>query len=218
MTDPAKRRLPRRAVLFVFLAGWFAFIVVAGYAFLNAGNWLIREDPLERSRVIFVPSGGLPERALTAAELFRSGYAAEVWISRPLQPRAAMEQLRLPFAGEEEYSRMVLIEKGVPTLLIRILPDPVQNTADELTALSRALQELPDATAVVVTSKAHTRRVRAVWNRVSRGHRGRLLVRAASNDHFDGEHWWRTSNDALSVVREYLGLLNAWSGLPLYHS
>jgi hypothetical protein len=45
-----------------------------------------------------------------------------------------------------------------------------------------------------------------------------LLVRASTEDPFDAEHWWRTSNDALAVAREYLGLLNAWAGLPLSHT
>jgi hypothetical protein len=45
-----------------------------------------------------------------------------------------------------------------------------------------------------------------------------LLVRAATEDSFDAAHWWRSTKDALDVVREYLGLLNAWAGLPLTHT
>jgi hypothetical protein len=40
-------------------------------------------------------------------------------------------------------------------------------------------------------------------------------VRAAGTDGFDAAHWWRNTHDALDVVREVLGLLNAWAGLPL---
>jgi len=40
-------------------------------------------------------------------------------------------------------------------------------------------------------------------------------VRAASEDPFDPRHWWRSTGDALDVVREVLGLMNAWAGLPL---
>jgi hypothetical protein len=40
-------------------------------------------------------------------------------------------------------------------------------------------------------------------------------VRAARTDSFDPEHWWRNSHDALDVVREILGLMNVWAGLPL---
>jgi uncharacterized SAM-binding protein YcdF (DUF218 family) len=110
----------------------------------------------------------------------------------------------------------------VPQRAIRILQPRILNTADELKAVADALDQSSDknspATAIIVTSKAHTRRVRSIFNKVSAGHRARLLVRAAPEDSFDPEHWWRTTNDALSVVREYLGLLNAWAGLPLAHT
>jgi uncharacterized SAM-binding protein YcdF (DUF218 family) len=94
----------------------------------------------------------------------------------------------------------------------------ILNTADELRAVAEALKREPGASAIVVTSKAHTRRVRALWGKVSPGDHGRLLVRASTEDPFDAAHWWRSTNDALTVVREYLGLLNAWAGLPLDHA
>ena len=37
----------------------------------------------------------------------------------------------------------------------------------------------------------------------------------AEDDAFDGAHWWRHTQDGLDVVRETLGLLNAWTGFPL---
>ena len=112
---------------------------------------------------------------------------------------------------------MVLIEKGVPPGDIRILKPRILNTADELRVVADALDEQRGASVIVVTSKAHTRRVRTLWEKVSLGHgSGRILVRAAPDD-FDASHWWRSTPDALSVVREYLGLLNAWAGLPATH-
>jgi uncharacterized SAM-binding protein YcdF (DUF218 family) len=207
-----------RRFLTVVGVGGLLLALFAVYAFFHAGLWLVREDPLEQSQAIVVLSGGLPDRALGAAQIYRDGYAKEVWLTRPMQPGASMEELHLPYAGEEEYSRMVLIEKGVPTAKIRILKPRILNTADELRVVAETLDQQPGATVIIVTSKAHTRRVRSLWKRVSQGHRGRLLIRGASEDPFDAEHWWRTTNDALNVVREYMGLLNASAGLPLGHS
>ena len=211
-------RLPGRALLWLGAFNILLFVLAIG-AFLHAGTWLVREDPSQKAQIVVVLSGGLPERALAAADEFKASGAKEVWITRPLLPGAAMQQLHLPYAGEEQYSRMVLIDRGVPPTAIRLLDPHINNTAEEIQAVFAELHQQPEAVVIAVTSKAHTRRVRALWNVISKGaYRGKLLVRAAPQDSFDSAHWWRSSNDALSVVREYLGLLNAWAGLPLHHS
>jgi len=210
----------RRSYRAFFLLGGCSILLLglAVAALLRAGTWLVREDPPQKAQIVVVLSGGLPERALAAAQEFKASGASAVWLTRPRQPGAAMQELRLPYAGEDQYSRMVLIERGVPAAAIRTLNPAINNTADELKAVFEELKAHPGETVVIVTSKAHTRRVRAVWNVISDGnHRRDLLLRAAPEDPFDAQHWWRSSNDALSVVREYLGLLNAWLGLPLNH-
>jgi hypothetical protein len=125
-----------------------------------------------------------------------------------------MASMGLAFDGEEEYSRRVLVKYGVPVQAIRVLQPSIVNTADEMNTIAATLQSAHGARVIVVTSKAHTRRVRGLWNRLESGH-GQILVRAARTDTFDSSHWWRTTHDALDVVREALGLLNVWAGLPL---
>ena len=67
---------------------------------------------------------------------------------------------------------------------------------------------------IIVTSKAHTRRVRTIWRKLV-GTEPRMIVHYAQDDNYDGAHWWRHTRDALDVMRETLGLLNAWAGFPL---
>ena len=106
------------------------------------------------------------------------------------------------------------MREGVPESDIRLLEPPIINTADELAAISEALDAEKGTTVIIVTSKVHTRRVRILWNRLAAG-RGRAIIRAASDDPFEPGKWWRTTGDALDVVRESLGILNAWAGMPL---
>jgi hypothetical protein len=67
---------------------------------------------------------------------------------------------------------------------------------------------------IIVTTKTHTRRVRLLWRRTVSG-KGQAIVRAAAEDPFNPRRWWGNTRDALDVVREVLGLLNAWMGQPL---
>jgi hypothetical protein len=121
----------------------------------------------------------------------------------------------IPFSGEDVFNARVLVHEGVPLIAIRVLTPPINNTADEVRAIAAELRAENGSTAIIVTTKAHTRRVRRLWRQLASG-QGRAIVRAAASDPFDPAHWWRTSGDALDVVREVLGVLNAWAGLPLH--
>jgi uncharacterized SAM-binding protein YcdF (DUF218 family) len=216
MKNEKKKRSERGRARTIFITV-LVLLCLGIVAFLRVGKWLVREDSLEKCTAIVVLSGGMPDRALQAAEIYREGYAPEVWVTQPTQPKQVMSTLGIPFDGEEEYSKRVLIHRGVPENAIRILTPAIVNTADEMRVLAETLQNRNSSTVIVVTSKAHTRRVQALWNRMESG-RGRVIVRATTADSFDPSHWWRSTHDALDVVRETLGLLNVWAGLPLKSS
>lgn len=190
-------------------------LVLALLIFFGVGRWLVVEDPLVKARAIVVLSGAMPVRAIEAARLYREGYAPEVWLTHSTEPAETLEQMGIPFAGEDHYNTLVLIHEGVPAGAIHVLEPPIVNTADEIKVVASALARAKGEAAIFVTTKAHTRRVRLLWRRLASG-QGRAIVRAASGDPFDPLHWWRSTSDALDVVREVLGLLNAWAGLPLH--
>jgi uncharacterized SAM-binding protein YcdF (DUF218 family) len=192
-----------------------ALLVVIGVAvFRNAGHWLVREDPLGKGDVIVVLSGGLPFRAEGAAAIFKSGYAPAVWVSRPEGPQEELAALGIHFVGEEEYNREILVQEGVPGSAVQIFPDAIANTQDEVEEIAREMRRDGMHTVIIVTSPQHTRRVKALWRKLV-GDDRRVIVRAAPGDPFDADHWWRNTQDVLAVVRESLGLLNVWSGLPV---
>lgn len=182
--------------------------------FFCVGRWLVVQDPLVKARAIAVLSGRMPLRAIEAAKLYREGYAPEIWLTRSTEPAATLEEMGIPFAGEDYYNARILIHEGVPQEAIRILEPPIVNTANEIGVIASALEHEKDRSVILVTTKAHTRRVGLLWRRLALN-RGHATVRAASGDPFDPRHWWRNTSDALDVVREILGMVNAWAGLPL---
>ena len=187
------------------------------FCFFYVGRWLIVEDPLDHAQAIAVLSGRMPLRVLEAAKIYRAGYAPEVWLTHSMEPAKSLHEMGLKFLGEEDYNREILIHEGVPPTAIHVLEPPIVNTADEIVDIKFALNATPLRTVIIVTSKPHTRRVHTLWRTLTHG-AGRIIVRTSSSDPFDARHWWRNTTDALDVVREILGLLNAWAGLPLRHS
>jgi uncharacterized SAM-binding protein YcdF (DUF218 family) len=157
----------------------------------------------------------MPLRAIEAGKLYREGYAPEIWLTHSVEPGETLGELGIPFAGEDYYNKLVLIHEGVPPEAIHVLEPPIMNTADEIKVAATALTRGKGKVVIIVTTKAHTRRTRLLWRKLAPGP-GRAIVRAATGDSFDPRHWWRTTSDALDVVREALGVLNAWAGLPLH--
>ncbi len=192
-------------------------LVTAVIIFLGVGRWLIVEDPLEKAQAIVVLSGRMPMRARDAARLYNAGYAPQVWLTRAVEPTASLQKMHIAYIGEDFFNTQVLMHEGVPSNAIHVLEQPINNTADEIAAIAAELERERGGAVIIVTTKVHTRRVRALWRKLSSGP-GRAIVRAAQADTFAPGHWWRSTSDSLDVVREILGLLNAWAGLPLHPS
>jgi uncharacterized SAM-binding protein YcdF (DUF218 family) len=182
--------------------------------FLGIGRWLVLQDPLVHADAIVILSGHLPDRALEAARLYGAGYAQQVWISQGLSPAEELKTMKIVYLGEDFYDEKILLAKGVPVDAIRILERPSANTQVEVREIREFLRQNNLSSVIIVTSKAHTRRVRAIWKKLACSD-ARAIVRFANDDPYDGAHWWRHTQDGLDVVRETLGLLNVWAGFPL---
>ena len=197
------------AIFFAVLAS--IFLVV----FLSVGRWLVYQDPFQQAHAIVVLSGRLPDRALEAARIYRQSYAAQVWVSQPVSPAPDLQKMHIAYVGEDFYNQKVLMAQGVPADAIRILTDPSANTEQEVDEIARDLRRDEAHAVIIVTSKPHTRRVRLIWDKRV-GNDPRAIVRYTNDDTFDPAHWWRSTSDALDVVREVLGIANAMAGFPLH--
>src|SRR5438445_13443264 len=137
--------------------------------FLGVGRWLIVEDTLEKAQAIVVLSGRMPMRARDAARLYNAGYAPQVWLTRAVEPTASLQKMHIAYIGEDFFNTQVLMHEGVPSNAIHVLEQPINNTADEIAAIAAELERERGGAVIIVTTKAHTRRVRALWKEFSRG-------------------------------------------------
>ena len=156
----------------------------------------------------------MPYRAEEAARLFNMGKAPEIWVSRPEGPVAELQKFGIQFVGEEEYNREILVRLVVPESSVHIFPDPIVNTEQEVNEIAREMRRTGKAKVIIVTSPPHTRRVRTLWKKLA-GKALQAIVRAAPEDPFDRDRWWRNTRDTFAVIREMIGLVNAWTGLPV---
>jgi uncharacterized SAM-binding protein YcdF (DUF218 family) len=204
---------PRRVRPIPLLLG--AGVLLAGLVvFLFVGDWLVAEDPLQKADAIAVLSGRLPLRATEAAKVYRDGYAPKIWLTHPSEPEEELNAIGVTYKSEDVYNAEILTRLGVPKDAILVIEPSIRNTADEIRAISGEVTREHAGTVIIVTSKVHTRRTRMLWNRLANG-KTRVLVRGSSDDPFRPSRWWATTQDALDVVREVLGILNVWAGLPL---
>lgn len=179
------------------------------------GNWLVREDPIHRADAIAVLSGSFPQRAEEAAELYRSGYAPEIWLTHPLQRRNLNQFGGAQISSEDTRNAEVLRFLGVPEGAIHVLDTPIVNTADELNAIDSGLKETGNSSVIIVTNKAHTRRVASLWDKYHFGE-GEVLVHAVSDDQFAPSRWWKSRSSRAQGIHELLGMLDLWAGLPVH--
>ncbi|HMD84396.1 MAG TPA: YdcF family protein [Terriglobia bacterium] len=185
----------------------------AFWAFRKVGRWLVAPDALQHARAIVVLSGRLPFRAMEAADLYRQGWAPEVWLFRDEtdEADAAFARLGIPHPSEEEYDQQVLMRLGVPAAAIRILEPPTTNTVSEAKLIAEELRRQGGDKAILMTSPLHTRRVKTIWRLVVGDH-PQAILRYDSSEPSDPDHWWRATQDVEAVVHELLGLVNAYLG------
>ncbi|HTZ74862.1 MAG TPA: YdcF family protein [Candidatus Aquilonibacter sp.] len=208
---PTGDRFSRYLVAFAIVV---VFLSCGIFAFRNAGRWLIRQDPLSHADVILVLSGSMPYRAEEAAKVYLAGYAPEIWLTHPVSPASELASMGIHFVSDEEYDTEVLTHDGVPASAIHVLADQIVDTEQEVEEAAAEMRREGKSSVIIVTSREHTRRAGDLWRKLVGG-RPKAIVHAAPEDPFDADHWWRNTRDAFAVVREYLGLLNVWTGLRI---
>ena len=154
----------------ILLAATTGIVILRG-----VGKWLVRKDPLQQATAIAVLSGNIPTRALEAAALYHEGDAKEIWLTHPKRARERVEGTWHHLSSEDAFNIRVLRRAGVPAKAIRVLDTPIVNTEEELDVISTTLQNSVGESVIIVTNKAHTRRVHILWAKYF-GTRGEAIV------------------------------------------
>jgi uncharacterized SAM-binding protein YcdF (DUF218 family) len=204
-------RLGRRLLILQVILALMAGATL--WAFRHVGRWLVTPDALQHVRAIVILSGEVPYRAMEAADLYRKGWAPEVWLLRDETDDADATFIKLGIfhPTEQYYDQQVLERLGVPNEVIRILESPTTNTVSEITRIVDELRRQGQDKVIRVTSPLHTRRSKLIW-RLTVGVHPQAILRVASAEPTDPDHWWRATQDIQDVLHEVLGLIDAHLG------
>lgn len=169
-----------------------------------AGYWLQSEDQPEQSDAI-VTLAGNPTRAFYAADLYLKGYAAQIYVSKPIRSHEErmLDESGIPFPFAEEIYRQVLLKKGVPDSHIQIFGKSSMSTAEEAEVL-KGLFKGTNYKLLIVTSPYHTRRAKMIFKDYLAGYD--IKVVGTPYESFPVK-WWTEQDAAKNLILEVFKIL-----------
>ena len=167
------------------------------------GTLVYDTDPLESADAIVVLSGGV-DRLLEAADLFRSGYAPIIVLTKePESPVVGELQSRGVDVNDALEVRLGYLEAlGVPNNATTILRETVASTDEEAELVAEWAKERNIERVVIVTTGFHTARARLAFSRSFRDQSTVLLIRASRASGFDPGGWWHDRQGVRTVLIE----------------
>jgi uncharacterized SAM-binding protein YcdF (DUF218 family) len=169
-----------------------------------AGRYLVVQQPLEKSDAIVVLAGTRAERWLEAVDLFREGWAPRIVVSRGRIESAEthLAALGIRFPQDADLVREAMVQMKVPPDAIILLPESLDNTAQEAASVRRMALASGWSRIIVVTSKYHSRRAGYAFAREFRGTPLRAVMRTTRYDPSVPGRWWASRQDVRFVTSE----------------
>ncbi len=171
----------------------------------DLGQYLVVNDKLTPSDIIFVLNGDYTTRPYYAAELYQQDLAPKVVIARAEDlPPAEMGIL----PNDTDISVTIMEHLGVPPGNITILPFPggVTSTFDEAEVLRNYAATADIQHVIIVTSAFHTRRAGWIFTRELAGMDITLEMAAAPYRDFNASNWWQSEDGMITLFNEYIKL------------
>jgi uncharacterized SAM-binding protein YcdF (DUF218 family) len=190
-SPPSKRASRRRKRLLRIIVFGVCFI---GVVWVSRRFWLpwlhdyldVSQPPRPADFVV-VLGGNTNSRVHTALALYRQGLVSGV-IASGCSPHLEMQ--------------LALFEQGgVPSDAI-LVNDHAKNTWNEAKQVLALLQTEGATSALIITDRFHTRRVRATYAHL-KGDLDIKLTFVASSDTLSSDNWWKNASGRSNVLKEY---------------
>jgi uncharacterized SAM-binding protein YcdF (DUF218 family) len=186
------------------------FLVILGLVFVfrrplmrTIGNFLIHEDELQKSEVIFVLSGSPADRSAEAARLMKAGWSSRV-VCTGSQIPMLFEVIDVTL-DEADLSKMALCEAGIDEENIEVIHIG-SSTREESHAILTYCKLNNIKRLIVVSDKFHTHRINYAFRSMFEDAGLELILHGAPSSGYDEQKWWAEESGLLMVNNEYVKL------------
>lgn len=201
-------------VLAVAFLGMTVLWICHEPALNRLGRFLVEETPLALADLVVVLGDNEAPAAATAADILAKGYAPRVLLfqSAPTPGEALLDRLSISVPTRHELAIMVMQRMGIAPESIRVEPIAETGTNAIVRATARYAQSHNAHRIIAVTYRSHTRRT-AVLLRGALDPSSVIIVRAAPDDAFNADGWWRERGNSREVLIESMRWVNSiWFG------
>jgi uncharacterized SAM-binding protein YcdF (DUF218 family) len=168
-------------------------------AFFFAGYWLKGDEKPVKSDAIIILAGTLT-RSFYAADLYRQGYAPQVYISRPMRENSLsmLDEIGVSLPRLEDLNKEILLRKGVHEQNIHFFGQSSLSTIQEAEAAIKLFRG-DSCKIIIVTSPYHVRRAKMIFkDNMKDCH---FIVLGTPYEPFP-EEWWTDQDAARNVLLE----------------
>src|SRR5262249_52173314 len=187
--------------------GWYKRQAVL----MHLAQLLIVEDPLVPVDLVVVAHAIPKAGALEAVRLYREHLSPRIaltrWIANPVDDE--LRHLGILCLQPAEVTRTILERSGVAPAAIVVLPDPVDGTETEITAVAAFARQQRPRSIRLITARSHTARARWLLRRALPPEI-HISVGSSRFDPFSSAAWWQRREPSREVISEYLHWLNTF--------
>jgi len=192
---------------------WVIFILVIAYMLLSyfrvpiltrLGEYLIVRQPLEKADLIVCMEGKPVELGLAAAEVYKRGFAPEIFIPEE-EPPDGNEVLRargVHYPEKSELLIMMLRGLGVPRSACITSDSPIGSILKEAQLVRDLAKSKDYHSLIIVTSPSQARSTWLIFKHVFRKDDVKIIMTPSRYSNFKADNWWKTGKYVNEVIIE----------------
>lgn len=206
-----KQKISKRQIILIGLI--LLLLLVSVVSCRKAGSWLIKSEGINHTDALVLLMGKIPaDRILEASDVFKQGLAPKIIIvEEAMNALNLLNKRGASVLSNTTQCRNALVQLGVPTDSIIILPGDARSTQQEATIIREYLKTHKDIdTITMVTSTDHSRRASMIFKKAFK--KEGIVIQCSPNKYtqYTGQGWWKNKDDIQIVLAEYLKLVNFW--------